>query len=155
MKSRKSFREKLKKDDLPKIVDIPSKMQKRFGRGRMLIPNPLDVENIIRNVPYGKLVTMGMIREKLAREFSVNVTCPLTTGIFVRLIAEAAEEEKETGRKDITPYWRVLKNDGSLNEKFPGGTEKQKEYLEKEGHSIIRKGEKYKVLNFEGSLVEL
>jgi len=48
-----------------------------------------------------------------------------------------------------------LKKDGSLNEKFPGSVEKQKEYLEKEGHSIVRKGKKYKVLNFEGSLVEL
>lgn len=155
MKSRKNFREKLKKDGLPKIVDIPLKMQKRFGKGKMLIPNPLDVENIIRKVPHGKLVTIGMIREKLAKDFSVDVACPLTTGIFVRLIAEAVEEEKKGGRKDITPYWRVLKNDGSLYEKFPGGVEKQIEYLEKEGHSITKKGKKYRVLNFEGSLVEL
>ena len=40
------------------------------------------------------------------------------------------------GRKDITPYWRVIKNDGSLNEKFPGGVEAQARHLKEEGHII-------------------
>jgi len=153
MKSRKSFREKLKKDDLPKIVDIPSKIEKKFRKGRMLIPNPLDIEKLIREVKEGQLVTITQIREKLERDFSVDVSCPLTTGIFIRLIAEAAEEERKAGKEDITPYWRVIRDDGSLNEKFPGGAERQKVYLEKEGHTIVKKGKKLKVLDFEKFLV--
>jgi len=153
MKSRKSFREKLKKDDLPKIVDIPSKIEKKFRKGRMLIPNPLDIEKLIRKVKEGQLVTITQIREKLERDFSVDVSCPLTTGIFIRLIAEAAEEERKAGKEDITPYWRVIRDDGSLNEKFPGGAERQKVYLEKEGHTIVKKGKKLKVLDFEKFLV--
>ena len=153
MKSRKSFREKLKKNDLPKIVDIPSKIEKKFRKGRMLIPNPLDIEKLIREVKEGQLVTITQIREKLERDFSVDVSCPLTTGIFIRLIAEAAEEERKAGKEDITPYWRVIRDDGSLNEKFPGGAERQKVYLEKEGHTIVKKGKKLKVLDFEKFLV--
>ena len=153
MKSRKSFREKLKKDDLPKIVDIPSKIEKKFGKGKMLIPNPENIEKLIRGVKEGELITITQIREKLARDFSVGVTCPLTTGIFIRLIAEAAEEERKAGKEDITPYWRVIRDDGSLNEKFPGGAERQKVYLEKEGHTIVKKGKKLKVLDFEKFLV--
>ena len=40
--------------------------------------------------------------------------------------------------EDKTPYWRTLKANGELNEKYPEGIEKQKELLEKEGHTIIQ-----------------
>jgi hypothetical protein len=45
--------------------------------------------------------------------------CPITTGIFAWVAANAAEEQKQKGEKDITPYWRTLKNDGVINEKYP------------------------------------
>jgi uncharacterized protein (UPF0216 family) len=41
---------------------------------------------------------------------------------------------------------------GELNQKFPGGAERQKELLEKEGHIVIRKGKKYYIKNFEDNL---
>jgi len=78
-----SWREKLEGIKEPGIVDIPSKMQKRFGKGKMLIPKPLDIDALIRKVPEGKLITQSQIREKLAKDFKVNVACHLTTGIFL------------------------------------------------------------------------
>ncbi len=69
----------------------------------------------------------------------------LTTGIFVMLVAHAAEETKNG-----IPYWRTLKNNYELNEKYPQGVEKQKELLEKEGHTIIKKGKKYYVKDYSG-----
>lgn len=143
MKMRTSSREKLKKKQEPKIVDIPSKMVKRFGTGKMLIPKPLDVDALIRKVKRGKLVTQGQIRERLAKDFGVNVTCPITTGIFVRIAAEAAEEDLRDGKKLVTPYWRVIKKGGSLNPKFPGGIKAQAARLKEEGHIILAsKGKK-------------
>ena len=137
LKARKSWREKLEKiEGLPKIVNVPKKMENRLGKGRMLIPKPLDVDALIRKVKIGKLVTQEQIREKLAKDFKVNVTCPITTGIFVRIAAEAAEENLRNGRKQITPYWRVIKGDGRLNEKFPGGVRVQAGRLKREGHHI-------------------
>ena len=62
---------------------------------------------------------------------------PLVTGIFVRIAAEAAEEDAAAGKTEITPYWRVVKEDGSLNPKFPGGVQRQQEHLREEGHRII------------------
>jgi alkylated DNA nucleotide flippase Atl1 len=61
----------------------------------------------------------------------------LTTGIFVRIAAEAAEEVASTGNPKITPYWRVLKDDGSLNPKFPGGVDRQAEKLRAEGQQMV------------------
>lgn len=142
---------------LPKIVEIPPKMTKKFGTGKMLIPRPLNVDALIRKVKKGKLVTQSQIREKLAKDFKADVTCPITTGIFIRIAAEAAEEDLRAGRKQVTPYWRVLKPDGSLNEKFPGGFERQAALLEKESHAIEHaKGKKPpRVINFERHLQEL
>lgn len=65
-----------------------------------------------------------------------DVTCPLTSGIFVRIVAEAAEEDRRNGKKRITPYWRVVKDDGSLKDKFPGGAKAQAKLLRAEGHAI-------------------
>jgi len=125
-----------KEQGLPKIVDVPLKMVKRFGTGKMLIPRPLDVDALIRKVEKGKLVTDKQIRERLAKDFNVNSTCPMTTGIFIRIAAETAEEDLGKGLKQITPYWRVIKSDGSLNEKFPGGIDAQATHLREEGHTI-------------------
>ena len=134
--SRTSWREKLERTDHSKIVEIPALMAKRLGPGTMLIPKPLDVDALIRKTKKGKLVTVSEIRSRLARDNNVDAACPLTTGIFIRIAAEAAEEDLRNGRKRVAPYWRVIKDDGSLNEKFPGGVRAQSRRLKEEGHSI-------------------
>ena len=155
--SRKSWKEKLHNQDHSKIVDIPPLMAKRLGPGTMLIPKPLDVDALIRKARKGKLVTVSEIRSRLARDNGVDTTCPLTTGIFVRIAAEAAEEDLRDGKKQITPYWRVIKDDGSLYEKFPGGAKAQATRLKEEGHSVkAGKGKQPpKLQDFEKSLVRL
>jgi len=150
-KARKTAREKLEIEREPEVVDDPR------GRGKMLIPRPLDVDSLMRRIQKGKLATVEQIRERLAKGFHADFTCPLTTGIFIRIAAEAAEEDLSRGEKEITPYWRVIKADGSLNEKLPGGTEAQAARLREEGHSIEPgKGKKApKVKDFAKSLQKL
>lgn len=146
----KNAREKMEgKKDLPKIVDTP--------KGRMLVPNPLDVDGLMRKVERGRLVTVGQIRERLAEDFEAEWTCPMTTGIFIRIAAEAAEEDLCAGREEPTPYWRVLKQDGGLNDKFPGGVEQQAVRLIEEGHIVLPgKGKKPpRVKDFEKSIQEI
>jgi hypothetical protein len=134
--SRKSWKEKLHNQDHSKIIEIPERMSKRFGAGTMLIPKPLDVDALIRKTRKGRLLTVSEIRSRLARDNGADITCPLTTGIFVRIVAEAAEEELGNGKKRVTPYWRVIRDDGSLNEKFPGGVKAQARRLKEEGHTV-------------------
>ena len=150
-KARKTAREKLEVGREPEVVDDPR------GRGRMLIPRPLDVDGLIRRIPRGKLATVEQIRGRLAADFHADFTCPLTAGIFIRIAAEAAEEDLSRGEREITPYWRVIKADGSLNQKLPGGTEAQAARLREEGHSIQPgKGKKAPgVEDFEKSLQKL
>jgi hypothetical protein len=133
----KSWRAKLERDVERKVVEIDPRMQKRFGKGTMVIPRPLDVDALVRGVGKGRLVTIGQLRERLARDAGANVCCPFTSGIFLKLAAFAAEEDREAGRKRVTPYWRVVRDDGSLNDKFPDGVEGHARLLEEEGHVIV------------------
>jgi alkylated DNA nucleotide flippase Atl1 len=94
------------------------------------------MDALIRKVPRGKVVTLIELREKLARAAGADVTCPLVSGIFVRIVAEAAEEDARAGRSRVTPYWRVVRDDGRLFEKLPGGPAAQAEHLEAEGKMI-------------------
>ena len=65
---------------------------------KILIPKPLDVDAVVRIIPKGKLVTDVQIREKLAKDNGADTTCSKVTGIFLRIAAEAAEENKSNGK---------------------------------------------------------
>lgn len=134
--SRTSWRTKLEKPQERKVFDVPPSMQKRCGTGTMLIPRPLDVDAAIRLVPKGRLVTQGQLRRRLARDAGADVSCPITTGIFIRICSEAAEEDFRNGKKRVTPYWRVVRDDGNLIEKFPGGPKGQARRLAEEGIDV-------------------
>jgi hypothetical protein len=155
-KMRKTWRQKLE-EKLPehgKVVDVPPKMQNRFLVGKMLIPKPLDIDALIQRIPKGKLATVLQIRDKLAKDAKANCCCPLTTGIFLRIVAEVAEDDLRNGKKEVTPYWRVIKSGGSLNERFPGGVQAQATRLKEEGHIVeLKRGRTpARVINFEQSL---
>jgi alkylated DNA nucleotide flippase Atl1 len=129
-------------------------MSKRWGTGTVVIPAPLEVDEIMRKVPEGKLVTINEIRAALARKHDATIGCPITTGIFAWVAANASEEQKQRGEKNVTPYWRTLKTGGVINEKYPGGVEEQKKLLEKEGHRTVQKGNRCMVVDYEKSLVK-
>jgi len=154
-KPRKSWREKLANSKgLPRVERIPDRMRQRWGTGTMVIPAPKEVDEVMKEVPTGRLTTINEIRARLARKHGATIGCPITTGIFAWIAAHAAEEAAEAGEKDVNPYWRTLKSGGIINEKYPGGVEAQKQILEKEGHRFIQKGKRVLVLDFEKHLLE-
>lgn len=140
--------------DMPKIISITDEVSiKKYGGSKMLIAPPIFYDEIIRKIPFGKVITTNEIREKLAKKYGADFTDPMTAGIFINIVAWAAYQRKE----DITPYWRCLKSNGELNSKYPGGIELQKELLEKEGHVIITKDVKnikYYVKDYKNFILE-
>jgi hypothetical protein len=156
MKTRKSWRDKLEDSkDLPKVVKIPERMKAKWGKGTLVIPAPKAVDEMMRRVPRRKVTTVNQIRTALAKKHSTTIACPMTTGIFAWIAANAAEEEVAARPKArITPYWRTLKAGGVLNEKYPGGIDRQKQRLEAEGHTVIRKGKNHVVADLEKSLFD-
>ena len=133
----KTWKEKLESDKPRKIVDMPAHLKAKWGPGKLLIPTPLDVDAVIRNIPNGRVMTATELRDELARQFGADKTCAMCFGMFWRIAAEAAEEAPEAqGGTCKTPYWRVVADDGKLNPKLPGGIAAHAEALRQEGHSL-------------------
>lgn len=159
---RKSWQEKLEeKKGLPKTLKLERnfpcynalhKMGVELGESVVLV-NPSEVVDMMRRVPKGKLVTINEICKGMARRHRVKGCCSLTTGIFITIAANAAEEAKTQGKTLDIPYWRTLKSNGFLNEKYPGGAEAQKKLLENEGFKIAQRGKKYSVEDYEKYLL--
>lgn len=141
--------------DMPKFQTITDEASiKKYGGNRMYFAPPIDYDAIMRTVPYGKIITVGKIREYFAKCSGANFTEPIIAGIFISIVAWASYQRTN----DETPYWRTLKANGELNEKYPGGIIAQKEKLETEGHTIIQRGRKnirYYVEDYKKSMFEL
>ena len=141
--------------DMPKFQTITDqKSIEKYGGSRMYFAPPIDYDNVMKKIPCGKVITVGKIREYFAKLNDADFTEPITAGIFVSIAAWASYQRSQ----DKTPYWRTLKANGELNEKYPGGIEAQREKLEEEGFTIIQRGRKnirYFVKDYESFLFEL
>jgi alkylated DNA nucleotide flippase Atl1 len=145
----------LRNKDMPKIQRITDeKSIEKYGGERMYFAPPVDYDRVMKAVPFGKVVTVGQIRDFFAKANHADFTDPITAGIFVSIAAWASEQRD----CDKTPYWRTLKADGELNPKYPGGIEAQKEKLAAEGHIVVRRGRsniRYYVKDYRDSLYRL
>lgn len=153
---RKTWREKLANDKgLPKVCVIDAAKSKRWGTGTFVIPAPREVDELMRRVPKGKLLTIDGLRKNLARRHGATLACPITTGIFAWIAAHAAVEATAEGKKNTTPYWRTLKTGGEVNPKYPGGIANLKRKLAAEGHKVVQKGKRHFVEKFEERIYAL
>lgn len=141
--------------DMPKFqVITDEKSIEKYGGNRMYFAPPIEYDKVMKKVPVGKVITVGKIREYFAKLSGADFTEPITAGIFVSIAAWASHQRME----DKTPFWRTLKANGELNEKYPGGVEAQKQKLEEEGHTVISKGRtniRYYVKDYEKSVFDL
>jgi hypothetical protein len=141
---RKTWEEKLNIDRKPEI----EKVEKDFGGVKagqmMLIPTPGLVDAYIRQIPKGMQVDIPSLRKDLAAEYHAEITCPLTTGIFIRIAAEAAYEAYHNGTplEKITPFWRVIDETSPTAKKLSFGTAFLKQQRKKEGLMSIAKPNK-------------
>lgn len=122
----------------------------------MVISTPLEIETYVRKIPKGKLATLESLRHVIAQQHGTTITCPVTTGIFLGTVARAAAEQEMMGAKRVAPWWRVIRSDGTLNEKFPGGLAEHEKRLKAEGHKTAKRGKtKLEVVNYEKRLAKL
>jgi hypothetical protein len=153
---RKTWQEKLADNkSFPKICPIDGSRSKRWGVGTFVIPAPREVDELMRRVAKGKLITIDELRKCLARKHGATIGCPITTGIFAWIAAHASAEAEAGGGKHTTPYWRTLKTGGELNPKYPGGIPGLRRRLRAEGHTVVRRGRRYFVPDFQEHLARL
>ena len=98
----------------------------------MLISSPKSIANYIEKIPYGTEKPVKLMRLELAKNSNANNTCPLTTGIFLRIAIEASIEQAKEG-KPILPFWRLISEKSSITKKIPISLETLRELRASEG----------------------
>jgi len=149
-RKRKSWEEKLNDaKDLPKVVHLKGKTRRKWKVETLAIPSPREIFSFVQEVPAGKVATIPDLQAAVAKKHGAEMGCPMTTGIFTWITAQASEELEAKRAGSGAPYWRILKSDGSLNPKFPGGIEQQAKRLAKEGVQSERRGMKMRVVGID------
>ena len=124
----KSWNEKLIKKHISKIKVIEKKFADIPAGSSMYISTPLEIKKQVDSIKLGKTLSQKGLRTRLAKKHKTDYTCPATTGIYLRIIAEAALEEYRNGKQvaQITPFWRVIEKDSSLWKKLSLSKDEEK-----------------------------
>lgn len=110
MARKKSWAEKRDAMHEAEVKLVPEGNRMLPTGGRMLIPSGRAIDAAIRAIPVGQTMTMPQVRAELCQQYGADITCPITTGIFLRIVTEAAYEAFSAGMPidEVTPVWRVL-----------------------------------------------
>jgi len=112
-----------------KFADVP-------GGATLLIPDGALVADYINHIPKGVHVSLQQMRKDLAAAHNAQYSCPIVSGIMLRVAAEAAYEEYISGEKplkNIIPFWRMIDSKAPVSKKLTFGAEFIREQRAKEG----------------------
>jgi hypothetical protein len=85
------------------IVKILDKGFSDISAGeKMLISSPEKISEFIFTIPKGSHLSIKELRRGLALKAGADNTCPVTTGIFLRMAIEQHKDDENF------PYWRVV-----------------------------------------------
>lgn len=89
----------------------------------MLISSPGDIAAYLAKIPRGEVRTMDRLRNELARKAGAQATCPVTTAIYLRTVAEVALRDLDEGKHldEVVPFWRVVAPDSKVAQKLSCG----------------------------------
>ena len=132
MMAKKTWIEKRDCNKSFKIKTIDKKFADISEGSKMLIATPQIIDDYVNHIPFGKSTELATMRKDLAIEYKADKTCPVTTGIFLRIVSEASFEELNAGKdiQKVTPFWRTVNPKSKLAEKLECGIdfiEKQRE----------------------------
>lgn len=132
---RKSWQQKLHNGKELKIEVTEKDFADIPGGSKMLIATPEIVDAYIRHIPEGVHTSLQQMRKDLAAEYHTDYTCPVTSGIFLRIAAEAAYEEYLAGKpaEEITAFWRMIDSKSPTLKKLSCGKDFVLEQRKKEG----------------------
>ena len=81
--------------DMPKMKIITdTESIKKYGGSRMYFAPPIDYDTLMRRIPFGRVTTVGELRDYFARVSHADFTEPITAGIFVSIAAWASVQRR-------------------------------------------------------------
>ena len=54
----------------------------------------------------------------MAIEYGADFTCPMTTGIFLRIVAEYNYEKLSQNETEICPFWRIIDPNSKFSDRL-------------------------------------
>jgi hypothetical protein len=119
-KTNKTWSEKYQTRTEPEIKRIEKAFADIPENGLMLIATPQIIEDYIMKIPKNQTIDLKTLRKDLANEYHAEYTCPVTTGIFLRIVAEANYEKYSNGTsiEEIAPFWRVIDEKSKMAKKL-------------------------------------
>ena len=117
----KSWKEKLNIDRSFVVKRLDKNFSDMKAGENMLIATPKIIDEYIKQIPKGININIKTLRNDLALTYNADTTCPVTTGIFLRIVSEAAYEDLLNGEKNITPFWRVVDHESKTASKLACG----------------------------------
>lgn len=87
---------------------------------KLHISSPIEVVQALKNIPPGSTMSIQAFRRMLAEKNSCDATCPVSTSLFLRIVAEHTWEEfSRTGSThDLAPFWRVVESSSPMAKKL-------------------------------------
>lgn len=133
--NRKTWTEKMNISSEPKVEQTTKAFADIPEGSTMFIATPTIVDNYLRQIPRGVHTSLQQMRKDLAADYGAQYTCPITSGIFLRICAEKAFEEYQGGKpiKKITPFWRMIDKKTPTAKKLTFGYDFVLEQRTKEG----------------------
>lgn len=125
MANRKSWIEKLNDKKEPQLKRIEIQFADMPAGSNMFIATPQLIDEYVKQIGFGRRIDIKTLRKDLALAHHADYTCPVTTGIFLRIVAEANYEKLQSGKEidEISPFWRVITPNSPLAKKLTFGQE--------------------------------
>jgi hypothetical protein len=92
---------------------------------KLFIADPALLDDWIGSIAAGRREPITAFRQIMAARHGADATCPASTGIFLRIVAERACEQIASGRQpaEVTPFWRVIEPQSALAAKLSCGAD--------------------------------
>lgn len=107
----------------PHVVMLHADFAGVKAGSQMLISSPGEIANYLSRIPRGETRTMDRLRNELARKAGAQAMCPVTTAIYLRVVAEVTLRDLEEGKRldEVVPFWRVVLPDSKIAAKLSCG----------------------------------
>ena len=114
----KSWEEKFFSKKNFEIKTIQKNFWGHIAGSKMLIPTPLMIQEYINHIESGNISDVKIMRNDLAIQYGADFTCPMTTGVFLRIVAEYNYENLSQKGTEICPFWRIIDPCSKLSDKL-------------------------------------
>jgi hypothetical protein len=90
---------------------------------RLVISTPAEIDGYVRTLPPGAAQRVADMRREIASRYSAGGCCPVTSSIFLRIVAERALLQMQNGQANAAPFWRTIEPESPLAGKLSCGRE--------------------------------